>query len=512
LNQHKRRPPGRRSPRLAVDLRAALGLTGTLLKFLSVSALVPAGVAILYHESPWPFAAASVIAFGAGLGLERVGAHATTIGFREAYLVVALIWLLAAVFGAIPYLLSGDPQLDRPVDAFFESMSGFSTTGSSILTNVEVVDHSLLLWRQLTQWVGGMGIIVLALAVLPRLRVGGRQLLESEMPDTDGDSLAERIRTTARRLWLLYVALSVALACVLALFGVAGIDRRMGLFEAVSVALATLPTGGFMPVSGSLAQFAAASQWVVVVFMVIAGINFALVYRTLVRRRWRRATADQELRLYLGILALASIALVTEIWADGLATGEAAVRHGVLQVVSITTTTGFSSTDFASWTTFAVMLLVGLMFVGGSAGSTGSSVKVVRHLLIGRSLRRELRQTLHPEEVIPVRLNNLVVQEKTLRSVTAFILLYVGLFVIGAGIIALDTAVQGPSLSPFDAIAAAATTLGNVGPGTGVAGPLGSFASYPDVSKLTLAGLMWLGRLEVIPVVVLMTRNYWRVR
>lgn len=483
-----------------------------LLKYLSASALVPAGVAILYHEPPWPFLAAGAIAFVAGLGLERIGAHTTSVGFREGYLVVALTWLLAAVFGAIPYLLSGDPQLDRPVDAFFESMSGFSTTGASILTDIEAVDHSLLLWRQLTQWIGGMGIIVLALAVLPRLRVGGRQLLESELPGRQTDPLAERIRTTARRLWLLYIALTGVLAGVLVLLGVVGLDDRMGLFEAVSVALATLPTGGFMPTSGSLTDFAAASQWVVVVFMVIAGINFALVYRALIRRRWRSAGADQELRLYLAVLVVASVAVVVEIWADGLAAGEAAIRHGVFQVVSITTTTGFASTDFASWTTFALMLLVGLMFVGGSAGSTGSSVKVVRHLLVGRSLRRELRLTLHPEEVMPVRLNGLVVHEKTLHGVTTFVLLYVGLFVIGAGIVAVDTAIQGPSLSPFDAIAAAATTLGNVGPGTGAAGPLGSYASYPDVSKLTLAALMWLGRLEIIPVVVLMTRHYWRVR
>lgn len=482
------------------------------MKYLSLSALVPAGVAIFYHEPLWPFLAAAAIGFVVGLGLERLGAHSAAVGFREGYLVVALTWLLAAGLGAIPYLLSGDPQLDHPVNAFFESMSGFTTTGSSILTNVEAVDHSLLLWRQLTQWVGGMGIIVLAVAILPRLRVGGRQLLESEAPEIEADSLAERILPTARRLWVLYVALSVVLAGVLTLFGVVGIDGRMGLFEAVSVALATLPTGGFMPVSGSLSGFAAASQWVVIVFMVVAGINFALLFRALVRRRFRSATSDQELRLYFGILALASLTLAVEIWNEGLEKGEAAIRHGVFQAVSITTTTGFTSTNFAVWTPFALMLLVGLMFVGGAAGSTASSVKVVRHLLLGRSLRRELRQTLHPEEVIPVRLNGLVVQEKTLRSVTSFVLLYMGLFVVGVGVIALDTALEGPSLSPFDAITAAATTLGNVGPGAGVAGPLGSFASYPDVSKLTLAILMWLGRLEVIPVVVLMTRNYWRPR
>ena len=512
MTEHRLRRPTFRAPRLAVDLREALGLTGTLVKYLSLSALVPAIVALLYSEPPWPFLAAGAIAFAGGFGLERLGSRTRGIGFREGYLVVALTWLIAAIFGAIPYLLSGEAQLDGPVDAFFESMSGFSTTGATVLTNVDTVDHSLLLWRQFTQWLGGMGIIVLALAVLPRLRVGGRQLLDSELAGPETEALTDRIRTTARRLWLLYIALTAVLAAVLVLFGVVGVDNRMGLFEGISVALATLPTGGFTPMNGSLTETAAATQWVVILFMVLAGINFALVYRALVRRRWRRTTRDQELRLYLGILALASTALAAELWTDGVAKGEAAVRHGVFQVVSITTTTGFASTNFATWATFGLMLLLALMFVGGSAGSTGSSIKVVRHLLVARSLRRELRQTLHPEEVLPVRLNGQVVQEKMLRGVVAFVLLYVGLFVIGAAVVAIDTAIEGPSISAIDAVAAAATTLGNVGPGLGIAGPLGSFASYPDLSKLTLSGLMWLGRLEIIPVVVVLTRHYWRVR
>ena len=392
-------------------------------------------------------------------------------------------------------------------------MSGFSTTGASILTDVDSVDHSLLLWRQFTQWLGGMGIIVLALAVLPRLRVGGRQLLDSELAGPETEALSDRIRTTARRLWLLYIALTAVLATVL----VAVRRRRRSTTRWGCSKASRSRSRRSRPVASrrrrrSLTESAAATQWVVIVFMVIAGINFALVYRALVRRRWRSATSDQELRLYLGILAVASIALVAELWTDGLAAGEEAIRHGIFQVVSITTTTGFASADFATWATFGLMLLLALMFVGGSAGSTGSSVKVVRHLLVARSLRRELRQTLHPEEVLPVRLNGLVVQEKTLRSVVAFVLLYIGLFVIGAAVVAIDTAIEGPSISAIDAIAAAATTLGNVGPGLGVAGPLGSFASYPDVSKLTLSGLMWLGRLEIIPVVVVLTRHYWRVR
>ena len=230
------------------------------------------------------------------------------------------------------------------------------------------------------------------------------------------------------------------------------------------------------------------------------------------RRRSGARAATRSSGSTSAILAVASAALAVELWADGLAKGEAAIRHGVFQVVSITTTTGFASSDFASWATFGLMLLLGLMFVGGSAGSTGSSIKVVRHVLVARALRRELRQTLHPEEVMPVRLNSLVVQEKTLRGVVAFVLLYVGLFVLGAAIVAIDTAIEGPTISTIDALAASATSLGNVGPGLGVAGPFGSFASYPEVSKLTLSGLMLLGRLEIIPVVVLLTRHYWRVR
>ena len=366
------------------------------------------------------------------------------------------------------------------------------------------------MWRQLTSWLGGMGIIVLALAVLPRLRVGGRQLLESEMPGPEME-MSDRIRSTAQRLWLLYLALTVLLIGILTAFGITGIDRRMGLFEATSAAFATLPLGGFMPENTSFAEFAAASQWVVVVFMVVAGANFALTYRALVQRRFGIALRDEELRLYLCILALASALLIVQLSGEGIAEGEAAVRHGVFQTVSIMTTTGFASVDYVTWPTMAVMTLVLLMFVGASAGSTSGSVKVVRHLLLGKVLRRELRQTVHPEEVMPIRFNARPVDERTLRAIIAFVLIYLGLFVAGAGVIAIDAAIQGPSLTTLDAIAASATTIGNVGPGFGSAGPMGSFADYSDVSTVVMTVLMWLGRLEVIPLVVLATRHYWRV-
>ncbi|MFN8223818.1 MAG: TrkH family potassium uptake protein [Gaiellales bacterium] len=507
----RRAPAARRSRRVAIEVRAAIALVGTLVKYLAVSAIAPTLVALWYGDPVWPFVIAGLIAFGAGYALEHQRGDVSRVGFREGYLVVALTWLLAAVYGALPYLLSSDPQLDRPVDALFETMSGFTTTGASVLTDIEAVDHSLLFWRQFTQWLGGMGIIVLALAILPKLRVGGRQLMENEMPGPEMEDLAARIRSTAQRLWLLYVGLTVAQIGILTAFGVFGIDERMGLFEAVSAAFATLPTGGFFPDGRSLEEFTAASHWVVTLFMVIAGANFALTYRALVRRQPRQAFRDEELRLYLGIIVAATALIAVELWSAGFANGEAAIRHAAFQVSSIITTTGFASVDFVSWPALTLMILVLLMFVGGSAGSTGGAIKVVRHLLVGRVLRRELHQTVHPELVQPVRFNGKPVDERTLRAIIAFTFLYVGVWIVGTAIVTIDAAIQGPSLSAFDAIAATATTLGNVGPGLGEQGPMGSFAGFSDVSTLTLTGLMWLGRLEVIPIVLVLTRGYWRV-
>jgi len=493
-----------------VDVRTALNLVGTLTKYLSLTTVVPTAVALGYGEPPWPFLGAGAIAGGAGLLLERSTRGQTRLGTREGFLVISLTWLVAAAVGALPYLLSGEPQLDRPLDAYFESMSGFTTTGASVLTNVEEISRSLVLWRQFTQWLGGIGIIVLALAVLPRLRVGGRQLLESEMPGPEIESLSTRIADTARRVWWLYLGLTAALAAILTGFGLTGIDDRMTLFQSVAHAFTTIPTGGFGTRLTSLGEFSAASQWAIALFMVLAGANFALMYQAFVRRRPQAFARDEEFRLYIAVLALGSIVLGSQLLAQGIATGEAGVRHAVFQAISITTGTGFVTADFATWPALASMTLVGLMFVGGSAGSTSGSIKVVRHLLLGKILRRELDQTVHPEVVLPVRLNRRVVDERTLRAVSSFILLYIGIFVVGAALLAIDAARTGLDLSVLDAIAAAATTLGNVGPGFGIAGPYGSFEPFSDFSTLVLVALMWLGRLEVIPIVVLASRHYWR--
>ena len=489
---------------------ASINLVGTLTKYLSLAYLLPLAVALLYSESVRPWLVSLVIAAGAGLILERGTRTHTKVGIREAFLVVSLTWLMAAMLGAMPYVLSGEDELSRPIDAYFEAMSGFTTTGASVLTDVAGLSHSLAMWRQFTQWLGGMGIVVLFLAVLPRLRVGGRQMFESELPGPELEALTVRIRDAARQLWVLYVGLTAAEVTALALLGWTGVDERMNLFEAVAHAFSTLPTGGFSTQARSIEEFAAATQWVIVIFMALAGANFALHYRAILRRRPGVFARDEEFRLYVGLLTLGALVLFLDLVGNELYAGEEAVRTAVFQAVAIMTTTGYASADVNEWGLLAAVVLIALMFFGGSAGSTSGSVKIVRHLLLGRILRRELDVSVHPELVTRVRLNGRPVDGKALRAVESFVLLYVGVFAVGALLLVLDAARVGLELRLLDAVGTAATTLGNVGPAFGFAGPMGSYDPFSDVSALLAIVLMWAGRLEIIPIAVLLTRTYWR--
>jgi trk system potassium uptake protein TrkH len=504
-----RKAPGRV---LAVDLSAAGNMVGTLCKYLGLAAFFPTAVAIGYGEAFWPFLAAGAITSGGGYGLERVTAgSAGRVGVREGFLVVSMTWLLAAGFAALPYLFEGSDALGHPIDAYFEGMSGFTTTGATVVTDPEVLSNSMAMWRQFTQWIGGIGIVVLAIAVLPRLRVGGRQLLESELPGPEIAQLSERIRETARLLWVLYVGLTAILILVLATFGWLGIDERMTLYEAVAHAFGTMPTGGFSTQLDSAASFAPASQWILAAFMLIGGANYLLLYRAFVRRQPGRLVRDEELRLYVALVLVAAAALTVQLWSYDLADGEDAVRTGFFQAASIITTTGMVNANYAVWPAVGLLMIFAFMFVGGSAGSTAGSIKVVRHLIIGRILRRELAQTVSPEVVMPIRLNGAVVDERTLRAIAAFVLLFVGAWAVGGAIIAVDSAIIDAGLGPLDSLGASASAIGNVGPGFGITGPYGSYAPLGDVSKLTMVALMFLGRLEIVPVIVLLTRHYWRL-
>lgn len=495
---------------MGVDLGAALNLVGALVKYLSLTSLVGVAVALGYDESVLPFVVAGVAGAGGGWLLERLTTGKERVGIREGFFVVAFSWILAAAYFATPYLVADEPQLGRFVDAYFEAMSGMTTTGASVLTDIEGLSRSVLMWRQFSQWIGGMGIIVLALAVLPRLRVGGRQLFESELPGPEVERLTASIRTVARRLWLLYVALTALLVLALAAVGWSGADPLMSFYDAVAHAFTTMPTGGFGTKARSIEDFSAETQWLLAAFMVIAGANFALLYAIV--RRAANPFRDEEFRLYLILLLVGAAALVAKLVEVGLYEGEEAIRQAVFQSVSMMTTTGYASADFNEWPVFAGMVLVALMFVGGSAGSTAGAIKVVRVLVLRRILRRELDQTVHREVVVPIRVNGSILDERTVRAIGVFVTLYLVAFLLGTMALVVSETFQGGTreLTWEEAVSATATTLGNVGPGLGSLGPMGSFAGLADSSKGVLIVLMWMGRLELLPVLLLFTRSYWR--
>jgi trk system potassium uptake protein len=509
-------PALRRRVRLAVggvDVGSALDLVGAVLKWVGLTFLVPAAVALGYGEPAWPFLVGGALTATAGLGLDRLTGDrsAADVGPREGFLVVALIWLVVPAFGAVPFMLGGAPGLSAPIDAFFEAVSGFTATGATVLADVEALDRSMVFWRQLSHWLGGMGIIVLAVAVLPRMRIGGRHLFERELAGpTEIERMSATIRETARRLWRLYVGITVVAALALALLGWTGLDPLMTPFQAVCHAFSVVSLGGFGTQSDSIASFAAVTQWTLIVFMVLAGLNFLRLWVVLVQRRFGAIGRDEEARLYAALLLLGSSLLVIELLAGGFASGEAGVRQAAFQGVAVMTTTGFATADFAKWGPLAATTIVLLMFVGASAGSTGGSIKVIRHLLLFRIVKRELTQTVHRERVAPVTVSGAVVDERALRGAIVFVLLYLLTFVIGALVLSLDAVRAGTDLPAFDAFAAAAACLGNVGPAFGFAGPFGSYEPMSDVSTVVLTVLMWLGRLEIVPVAVLLSRGYWR--
>jgi trk system potassium uptake protein TrkH len=502
-----------RRPRTGIDIGSALDLVGGVLKWLAPAFLAPAVVALGYGEPSWPFLAAGAITGLAGLGLDQItgSKQGAAITPRESFLVVALIWLLVPIFGALPFILHGGPQLSRPVDAYFEAVSGFTATGATLVAKIENLERSMLFWRQLSHWLGGMGIIVLAVAILPRLRIGGRQLLQSELAGpTEIEQLGDTIRSTARRLWRLYVVLTLVAIAVLMFLSVTNIDGVMTPFDAVGQALSVVALGGFSTRTVSIAAFAPITQYAILMFMVIAGINFLRLYRFLVQRRFDVLAKDEELRLYLALILIGSTLIAIEVIGGGHEHGEAAVRHSLFQATAILTTTGFATTDYALWGPLATVTLLLLMFSGASAGSTGGGIKIVRHLLLFRLVKRELEQTVHREAIVPIRVNRRVVDEKALRSAIVFVLLYLLTFAVGALCLVADARRAGERLGAFDAFGAAAACLGNVGPAFGFAGPYGSFAPFSDFSTWICTVLMWLGRVEIIPVVVVLTRAYWR--
>lgn len=433
--------------------------------------------------------------------------HKKEVKPKEGYIIVTFGWLVMSASGMLPYLFTG--AIPDITNAFFETISGYTTTGASILNDIESLPKGLLFWRSLTHWIGGMGIIVLAIAILPLLGIGGMQLFAAEAPGPSADKLHPRITDTAKRLWLIYVGYTLAETLLLKLAG-------MGFFDAMNHAMATLSTGGFSTKNSSLAYWndQPLIQYIVILFMFLAGSNFVLSYFAF-KGKIQKVLKDEEFKFYTGFIISFSIVAALVIYFQAqpqvsaslpmvFGYGESAIRHALFQVLAVVTTTGFVTADFTGWTPFLTIFFFGLMFLGGSAGSTAGGIKVMRHLLIIKNGLLEFKRTLHSNAIIPVRYNNKTVAESIVYNIIGFFVLYMLLFIIGALVLAFM------GLDFESAIGGAATSLGNVGPGLGSLNPLSNFNDLPALGKWWCGFLMLLGRLELFTVLILFSPYFWR--
>jgi len=493
-----------------INLRIVLFLMGILLLFNGAFMLMAAGVSYFYQEDvvvEITFAAFSVLSVGA-LAVLVFRKHETKIQKREGYLIVTLGWFLMALSGLLPYWISGAiPSFSA---SFFETMSGYTTTGATILNDIEALPKGLLFWRSMTHWIGGMGIIVLAIAILPFLGIGGFQLFTAEVPGLSSDKLHPKIADTAKRLWLIYLGLTLLETLLLTAAG-------MSFFDAINHAMSTLSTGGFSTKNASIAFWNnnPTVQYIIIFFMFLAGTNFVLSYFA-IKGKISKVLQDDEFRWYsffivtFGLLVAGLIYFNADLSKSSIAHPqilgplESVLRHGLFQVVAIITTTGFVTADYTLWMPFLTIVFFGLMFLGGSSGSTSGGVKVVRHLLMIRGGLLEFKRAIHPNAIIQARYNNKIVDDSISYNILGFFILYLLSFIIGAlgfGFMGID----------FEsAVGVAASTLGNVGPALGQFGPTQNYELLSDAGQWWASFLMLLGRLELFTVLILFTPFFWK--
>jgi len=481
-----------------VRWRYIIYVVGLLTLFLAL-AMFPALIVGFYYGdgSTIPMATAIVItaACGAAMYFSFRGKTISSLSTREGMAIVSFGWIAASAFGALPFLFGIDSC--SVTDAYFESISGFTTTGASILDNIEGVTKGILFWRSLIQWLGGMGIIVLSIAILPFLRVGGMQLYKAEVPSPVPDKLKPRLKETAALLWKVYILFSVIMVILLMAGG-------MNLFESLCHAFTTLPTGGFSTKNLSIAHYQSTYfDTIFIIFMVLAGINFTLHYQ-LLRGRPLAFWKDVECRFFLGLLVLLTAVVSFNIYGNVYDHMGESLRYGAFQVVSIITTTGFATANYLQWPAMSQLILLVCMFIGASAGSTGGGIKVLRVILLFKYCYRELFALIHPQAIAHIKINGKRVPDDVIRSVIGFLFLYVGLFVICSVLLA------GMGVDFVTSLGAVAASIGNIGPGFGMVGPLGNYAGLPVLGKWLLAWCMLLGRLEIYTVIILFAPEFWR--
>ncbi len=472
---------------------------GIILTAFGIILLTPIVVALIEQDyfSLLPFAFAALNAITVGLVLQKAGGFLRNfdrLSRNEGFLIVSLAWITTAVMGAIPYLFYGL----HPLDAYFESVSGITTTGATIFLDFSLYPKSLFFWRSLSQWLGGMGIIVLFVAILPQFKVAGRQMFFAEAPGPTEERVTPRITQTAKALWLVYVGLTILEIVFLTAAG-------MAPFDAVCNSLSTMAAGGFSPHPQSIMGYEQATiTWIITAFMFLAGANFALHYRTVVRRRPLTLVKSEEFRLYAAIIGGCATLLAAVLFINKTAPWQDAIREGLFQTVSILTTTGFSSSDFALWSVAAQTLLFSVMLVGGCAGSAGGGIKVVRVLLAAKYMRREIIQLIHPRVVMPIKIDGKAVPETIQFQILGFLLFYIMLLTLSAYAV---TILEG---SATIGLVGTAATIGNIGPGFGEIGPMGTYGYLSWPTKCIFIVNMIVGRLELIPFLAMLHPDFWR--
>ena len=481
-----------------INKSVVLNVVGTLIIITGCLMVLAIPFSFYYNDGmQWVFIQSTLITISIGLLIKYLTRKKKDdeVKKREGYLIVALGWTGMIICSAIPYLLSG--TFDGVTNAFFETISGLTTTGSSILNNIEEMPESILFWRSMTQWIGGMGIIVLTIAILPLLGVGGMELFASEAPGPTKDKIHPRIKETAKRLWLIYIFLTVLETVLLWLAG-------MSFFDAINHALTNVSTGGFSTKQASIGHFTSPLiQYIIILFMFIGGINFTLIYFG-AKLKFRKFIENDEFKWFIcaiPFLLLIIFPLVNQVSDNNF---ETSFRHALFQIMSIITGTGYSTADFTTWGAFATFIFFLLMFSGASAGSTTGGVKIVRIGLLIKNTVLEFKRRLHPNAIIPVQLNGNGVSPKIIYNLLAFVFFYLFVFVTGSIVLTFI------GLDFQNAVGASATAISNVGPGIGSVGPSSSFAHLPDAAKWVLSFLMILGRLELFTIAILFTPYFWR--
>lgn len=477
-----------------MNLRFCAYLLGWLLMLGAAFMLLPLGAAMVFGEPVLPYLSAIILSaiFG-GVTVRFVKPLNRRIHPRDGFLVVGGAWFLISLVGAIPYLVAGALG---PIDAIFESVSGITTTGSTVIGDVTVLPKALLLWRAMSQWLGGMGIILFTIAILPLLGIGGMQLFKAEVPGPVADKIQPRLANTARSLWGIYLGFTALEWLLLKLAGMTG-------YEALCHSFTTLATGGFSTRNTSVGEFGSPLiEWIIVFFMLMAGINFVLHYKVMAGRG-REVFKDAELRYFLGVIGVVTAVMTAVVYepAEGFFT---ALRLAAFQTVSLITTTGYATVDFEQWPALALMIVVILLTLGGMSGSTGGGIKSLRSFLAFRSLRVTLHRLIHPHAIRPVKYGGVVVEESVLSGIWAFLTAYILLAFFGALVVAAH------GYDPLTSLTASLTAIGNVGPGLGQVGAYDNFSHFPGLVKLTLSVLMLFGRLEIFTLLALLTREFWR--